>query len=50
MKAAGSDSSGLQNFWLPTLDNLRNLFLTPTAEMPSFLQQLREVPNALADY
>jgi len=27
---------------LPTVDNLRNLFLTPTNEMLSFLQQLRE--------
>jgi len=27
---------------LPTLDNLRNLFLRPTTEMLSFLQQVRE--------
>jgi len=29
---------------LPTLDNLRNFFLTPTAEMLSFLQTVREAP------
>ena len=27
----------------PTVDNLRNLFLTPTTEMRSFCEQLREV-------
>jgi len=27
---------------VPTLDNLRNLFLRPTTEMLSFLQQVRE--------
>jgi len=27
---------------LPTLDNLRNFLLTPTMEMVSFLQPLRE--------
>jgi hypothetical protein len=34
-KAAGADSSGLHNLWLPTLDNLRNFFLRRT-EMVSF--------------
>lgn len=29
---------------LPTLDNLRNFFLTPTTEVLSFLQHLREAP------
>jgi hypothetical protein len=29
--------------WLPTLDNLRNFFLTLTTEMLSFLQWLRGV-------
>jgi hypothetical protein len=29
---------------VPTLDNLRNFLLTPTAEMLSFFQQLREAP------
>jgi len=28
--------------WLPTLDNLRNFLLTPTAEMLNFFQQMRE--------
>jgi len=31
-------------YGLPTLDNLRNLFLTPTADMLNFFQQLREAP------
>lgn len=44
LKAAGADSNGLQNLWLPTVDNLRNFFLTPTAEMLSFFQQVREAP------
>jgi len=30
--------------WLPTLDNLRNFLLTPTTEVLSFFQQLREAP------
>ena len=30
--------------WLPTVDNLRNFFLTPMTEVLSFLQQLREAP------
>jgi len=29
---------------IPTLDNLRNFFFTPTTEVLSFFQQLREVP------
>ena len=29
---------------LPTVDNLRNFFLTTTTEVLSFFQQLREVP------
>jgi len=28
---------------VPTLDNLRNLFLRPTTEMLSFFQQVREM-------
>src|ERR1051325_2243744 len=30
---------------IPTVDNLRNFFLTPTAEVLSFFQQLREAPQ-----
>jgi hypothetical protein len=30
--------------WLPTVDNLRNWFLTPMTEVLSFFQQLREAP------
>jgi hypothetical protein len=29
---------------VPTVDNLRNLFLTPTPEVLSFLQHLQEAP------
>jgi hypothetical protein len=29
---------------LPTLDNLRNFFLTATSEVLSLFQQLREAP------
>jgi site-specific DNA recombinase len=43
-KAAGADSSDLRPIWLPTLDNLRNFLLTPTTEVLSFFQQLREAP------
>jgi hypothetical protein len=32
-KVAGATSSDLRPIWLPTLDNLRNLLLTPTKEM-----------------
>jgi hypothetical protein len=41
-KAAGADSSDLRPIWLPTLDNLRNFLLTPTAEMLSFFQKSQE--------
>jgi hypothetical protein len=34
----------LTKSWLPTLDNLRNFFLTTTTEVLSFSQQLREAP------
>jgi hypothetical protein len=37
-KGAGADSSDLRSVWLPTLDNLRNFFLTPTTEVLSFFQ------------
>jgi hypothetical protein len=37
------DQSGYEiKKWLPTVDNLRNFFLTRTAEMLYFLQQVRE--------
>ncbi len=38
--------SGLiqRELWLPTVDNLRNFFLTTTTEALSFFQQLREAP------
>jgi hypothetical protein len=36
--------SSLLRIILPTLDNLRNFLLMPTAEMVSFLQQVREAP------
>jgi hypothetical protein len=42
-KAAGLTSAAFKS-WLPTVDNLRNLFLMPTPEMLSFLQQVREAP------
>jgi len=41
-KPLGLSPTALFNSWLPTLDNLRNLFLRPTTEMVSFLQQVRE--------
>jgi hypothetical protein len=41
-EAAGADSSGLRPLWLPTVDPLRNFFLTPTTEMLSFFQEFRE--------
>jgi hypothetical protein len=31
-------------YFLPTVDNLRNFFLTTTTEVLSFFQQLREAP------
>jgi hypothetical protein len=34
---------------VPTVDNLRNFFLTPTTDMLSFLQLLREVPAERID-
>jgi site-specific DNA recombinase len=40
-KAAGTVSSGLRPIWLPTVDNLRNFFLTQMTEMLSFFQNLR---------
>ncbi|MFZ0748557.1 MAG: hypothetical protein WAM70_04280, partial [Pyrinomonadaceae bacterium] len=40
-KVAGACSGDLCPIWLPTLDNLRNLFLTPTSEMLSFFQQVQ---------
>jgi hypothetical protein len=39
-KAAGVDSSDLRPIWLPTVDNLRNFFLTPTNEMLNSLQEI----------
>jgi hypothetical protein len=41
-KAAGADSSDLRPIWLPTVDNLRNLFLTLTPEVLSFFQKSQE--------
>jgi hypothetical protein len=41
-KVAGADSSDLRPIWLPTLDNLRNFFLTTSTEVLSFFQHLRE--------
>jgi hypothetical protein len=32
----------IENKWRAIRDNLRNFFLSPPAEMLSFLQQLRE--------
>ncbi len=34
----------LRGVIVPTLDNLRNWLLTPTAEVLSFFQQFREAP------
>ena len=39
-----SDGRGVLVPLLPTLDNLRNWLLTPTAEVLSFFQQFREAP------
>ena len=39
-KVAGADSSDLRPIWLPTVDNLRNFFLTPTTEMLRFLREV----------
>ena len=41
-KAAELVPAAFVKSWLPTLNNLRNFLLTPTAEMLSFLQQVRE--------
>lgn len=44
-KAAGVISSDPRGIWLSAVDTLRNLFLTPTTEMFSFLQQLRDATH-----
>ena len=41
-KAAGATSSDLFRRWLPTLDNLRNFFYAPTAEMKITFELLRQ--------
>jgi hypothetical protein len=41
-KAAGVDSSDLRPIWLPTVDNLRNFFYVPTAEMKITFDLLRQ--------
>ena len=47
-KAAGVNSSGLFNSWLPTVDNLRNWLLTPTIEILTFSTVERRVTGHTA--